>query len=117
MSYKRLTTKGSNYYDDRKVTCAEEDLHKAQWNYKIGLSQSQANNKKLKDRIAELENEIRENAFYSKGYAQGIKNTYEVVIPDKLKQFAEKIKDLFVEDDQIREEIDETLKEFINVDK
>lgn len=22
--YERLTTKGSNYYDDRKVTCAEE---------------------------------------------------------------------------------------------
>ena len=22
--YKRLTTKGSNYYDDREVTCAEE---------------------------------------------------------------------------------------------
>lgn len=22
--YKRFTTKGSNYYDDRKVTCAEE---------------------------------------------------------------------------------------------
>ena len=50
-------------------------------------------NQQLKDRIAELEKEIEENAFYSKGYAQGIKNTYEVVIPEKLKQFAERLKD------------------------
>ena len=47
-------------------------------------------NQQLKDRIAELEKEIEENAFYSKGYAQGIKNTYEVVVPDKLKQFGKK---------------------------
>lgn len=64
-------------------------------------------------RIAELEKEIEENAFYSKGYAQGIKNTYEVVVPDKLKQFAEAVKDLFVEEDEVRTEIDEILKEFI----
>ena len=50
-------------------------------------------NQQLKDRIAELEKEIEENAFYSKGYAQGIKNTYEVVLPDKLKQFAERLKE------------------------
>ncbi len=48
--------------------------------------------KKAEKRIAELEEEIKENAFYAKGYAQGIKNTYEVVIPDKLKQFAERLK-------------------------
>lgn len=98
--------------------------------------------KALKDRIAELETlcnktyedltkeidrlekEIEENAFYSKGYAQGIKNTYEVVIPDKLKQFAERLKEkmgvreymgikykqgVFSEND-----IDETLKEFLD---
>ena len=77
---------------------------------------------RLKDRVAKLEKEIEENAFYSKGYAQGIKNTYEVVIPDKLKQFAEKeieeLKskvnadnvDCFVECKKI---LEETLKEFV----
>ena len=50
-------------------------------------------NKQLKDRIAELEEEIKENAFYAKGYAQGIKKTYEVVIPENLTQFAERLKD------------------------
>lgn len=54
-------------------------------------------NEEKKKRIAELEKEIEENAFYSKGYAQGIKNTYEVVIPDKLKQFAERLKEKFDE--------------------
>ncbi len=52
-------------------------------------------NEEKKKRIAELEKEIEENAFYSKGYAQGIKNTYEVVMPDKLKQFAEMLKEKF----------------------
>ena len=78
---------------------------------------------RLKDKIAELEKEIEENAFYSKGYMQGIKNTYEVVIPEKLKQFAERLinklkdkvdaenVDTFVECKKI---IDETLKEFMN---
>ena len=71
-------------------------------------------------KIAELEKEIEENAFYSKGYAQGIKNTYEVVVPEKLKQFAERLKSkdcsvpvykgfILIEDHAI----DETLKEFI----
>ena len=65
-------------------------------------------------RIAELEKEIKENAFYSKGYAQGIKNTYEVVIPDKLKQFAEKLKEkMTIHYPSTIEAIDETLKEFI----
>lgn len=81
----------------------------------------------LKDRIAELEKEIKENAFYSKGYAQGIKNTYEVVVPDKLKQFAERLKEKFYyvfgnEYEQsvsgfdtkvLIEYIDETLKEYV----
>jgi hypothetical protein len=79
--------------------------------------------RKAQDRIAELETEIKENAFYSKGYAQGIKNTYEIVVPDKLKQFAERLKEtaykstdwshgehpLVVEVDYI----DEVLEEFI----
>ena len=73
-----------------------------------------AENKKLKDRLAELEKEIKENAFYSKGYAQGIKNTYEVVIPDKLKQFAERLKEkITVWYPSTIEAIDETLKGFI----
>lgn len=84
-------------------------------------------NQQLKDRIAELEKEIKENAFYSKGYAQGIKNTYEVVVPDKLKQFAERLKEKFYyvfgnEYEQsvsgfdtkvLIEYIDETLKEYV----
>ena len=68
-------------------------------------------------RIAELEKEIEENAFYSKGYAQGIKNTYDVVVPDKLKQFAgrlkEKVYDIFGDKVIWYDDIDETLKEFI----
>lgn len=79
--------------------------------------------KQQNDRIAELEKEIKENPSYAKGYADGIKNTYEVVIPDKLKQFAEMLKEkmgvreymgvkykqgVFSEND-----INETLKEFL----
>ena len=72
--------------------------------------------KKAEKRIAELEKEIEENAFYSKGYAQGIKNTYEVVIPDKLKQVGERLKEKLFDLGNIVNEndIDETLKEFIN---
>jgi Txe/YoeB family toxin of Txe-Axe toxin-antitoxin module len=75
---------------------------------------------KLKDRIAELENEIKENVFYAKGYAEGIKNTYEVVMPNKLKQFAEGLKENFRKNNlesgiwltNVRI-VDKTLKEFI----
>lgn len=75
--------------------------------------------------INELEEEIEESAFYSKGYAQGIKNTYEVVIPDKLKQFAERLKEKsqksFINVGGLTasaktvtlHDIDETLKEFL----
>lgn len=76
--------------------------------------------RKAQDRIAELETEIKENAFYSKGYAQGIKNTYEIVVPDKLKQFAERLKEKeqikswIVSYDEICNAIDETLKEFLS---
>lgn len=98
------------------------------------LGEVRAENKILKDRIAELEKEIEANAFYSKGYAQGIKNTYDVVLPDKLKQFAERLKDMpfnieftFKESsyedikklanlmkEYLVKHIDKTLKEFIN---
>ena len=61
--------------------------------------------KKAQDRIAELEKEIEENAFYSKGYAQGIKNTYKVVIPEKLKQFAERLKEEFIKSANIQDSI------------
>lgn len=111
----RLSKELDSEWKDRRK--AEEDLHKAQWNYKIGLGQSQSVNKKLKDRIAELEKEIEENAFYSKGYAQGIKNTYEVVVPDKLKQFAERLKERILSTPHILGGegtiIDETLKEYV----
>ena len=69
-----------------------------------------------KERIVELEKEIEENAFYSKGYADGIKNTYEVVMPDKLKQFAERLIDKKIKlGDRFNiYDIDETLKEYEN---
>ena len=84
--------------------------------YERVKADSEMNCLELKDRIAELKKEIEENAFYSKGYAQGIKNTYEVVIPDKLKQFAERLKEISCEmylKKQLHRCIDETLKEFI----
>lgn len=72
--------------------------------------------KKAEKRIAELEKEIKETPSYAKGYADGIKNTYEVVIPDKLKQFAERLKKKLFDLGNIVNEndIDETLKEFID---
>lgn len=79
-------------------------------------------NEEKKKRIAELEKEIEENAFYSKGYADGIKNTYEVVIPDKLKQFAERLKEKYGKScseyyplllELTSEQLDETLKEYV----
>ncbi len=50
-------------------------------------------NQQLKDRIAGLEKEIKENPSYAKGYADGIKNTYEEVLP----QFVERLKEKFKE--------------------
>ena len=79
---------------------------------------------KVKEIKKALEKEIEENAFYSKGYAQGIKNTYEVIVPDKLKQFAERLRkriadtmysrEGYVDYDDTMEVIDETLKALIN---
>ena len=101
----------------------EQDLGQCENGYKLELHTARyqlhsANEdlKKAQDRIAELEKEIEENAFYSKGYAQGIKNTYEVVIPDKLKQFAKMLKEKIFDLGNIVNEndIDETLKEFIS---
>ena len=71
-----------------------------------------------------MEKEIEVNAFYSKGYAQGIKNTYEFVVPDKLKQFAERLIEKLKDNDDVdnvdtfvgcKKLVDKTLKEFINV--
>lgn len=103
---------------DNYAKLKKEDMY---WGYQMGIGMLEHEIDRQKDRIAELEKEIEENAFYSKGYADGIKNTYEVVIPDKLKQFAERLKSkdcsvpihkgfILIED----HEIDETLKEFIN---
>jgi hypothetical protein len=61
----RLCKELNNEWKDRRK--ADEDLHKAQWKYKIGLAQSRKRNKELKDRIAELKNEI----------AKSIKEKYE----------------------------------------
>lgn len=49
----RLSKELDSEWKDRRK--AEEDLHKAQWNYKIGIGQSRKRNQQLKDRIAELE--------------------------------------------------------------
>ena len=89
----------------------------------IKLRRKQINNmesEKVKEIKKALEKEIEENAFYSKGYAQGIKNTYEVIVPDKLKQFAERLRkriadtmysrEGYVDYDDTMEVIDETLK-------
>ena len=53
--------------------------------------------------------------LFTQKAAQGIKNTYEVVIPDKLKQFAERLKEKLFDLGNIvnDNDIDETLKEFI----
>jgi predicted RNase H-like nuclease (RuvC/YqgF family) len=106
----------------------EQDLGQCENGYKLELHTARyqlhsANEdlRKAEKRIAELEKEIEENAFYAKGYAQGIKNTYEVVIPDKLKQFAERLKKkaypfpcaIGVEYAIPYCKVDETLKEFI----
>ena len=78
--------------------------------------------KKAEKRIAELEKEIEGTPSYAKGYADGIKNTYEAMLPQKLENFAERLKeklkekvnadnvDVFVECAKLS---DETLKEFI----
>ena len=90
----------------------KEDMY---WGYQMGIGMLEHEIDRQNDRIAELEKEIEENAFYSKGYAQGIKNTYEVVVPDKLKQFAERLKERILSTPHILGGegtiIDETLKE------
>ncbi len=76
-------------------------------------------NKKLKDRIAELENTIKNNLQYAKGYGEGVKATVEVAYPKKLNEFAERLKEksaysfIFGKKFIVEKDIDETLKEFI----
>lgn len=124
----RLSKELDSEWKDRRK--AEEDLHKAQWNYKIGLGQSRKRNKELKDRIAELEKEnveILERGDYQKGYDEAVKmmkdTAYDCVKEAELKQFAERLKEkleesnfinngLWLVDTQVL--IDETLKECIN---
>ena len=74
--------------------------------------------RKAEERIAELEKEIKENPYYAKGYAAGIKNTYEEILP----QFAERLKEKYGKScseyyplllELTSEQLDETLKEFL----
>ena len=130
----RLSKELDSEWKDRRK--AEEDLHKAQWNYKIGLGQSRKRNKELKNRIAEFENENGELKQHITEVEKGIiniareRNKKEELASkfidsynDSLKQFAEKLKEkleesnfinngLWLVDTQVL--IDETLKEFIN---
>ncbi len=116
----RLTKELDSEWKDRRK--AEEDLHKAQWNYKIGLGQSKSVNKKLKDRIAELEEYIKGNEQDAKAFVNGWHKDLETA----LKHFAERLKEKtrvivdFYKDHADKcfngiseKEIDETLKEFL----
>ena len=101
--------------------------HLREVDYKTMTTLRQANTElnecmdEMQDRIAELEKEIKENVFYAKGYAEGIKNTYEVVMPNKLKQFAKRLKEkcefnrkeYCCEATVSAKDIDETLNEFL----
>ena len=104
----RLSKELDSEWKDRRK--AEEDLHKAQWNYKIGLKQSQSANKKLKDRIAELEKQMCRN----EDLHTATEKLNDTII---LKQFAERLKEISCEmylKEQLHRCIDEILKEFIN---
>jgi septal ring factor EnvC (AmiA/AmiB activator) len=112
----RLSKELDSEWKDRRK--AEEDLRKAQWNYKIGLAQSQKRNKELKDRIAELEkeNEILQGTKDRLTFADRI-NIVNNAVEIKLKQFAERLKEKatrFTIYEAVKiNAIDETLKEFI----
>lgn len=77
--------------------------------------------KKAQDRIAELEKEIKETPSYARGYADGIKNTYKAMLPQKLENFAERLKGKLHDFGDggekgayiTEKDIDETLKEFL----
>lgn len=123
---KSLNCNGCSYKSSRSGECCRNltndiltyinELESENDTLHTNLCEWRKENQQLKDRIAELEKEIKENAFYSKGYAQGIKNTYEVVVPDKLKQFAERLKERILSTPHILGGegtiIDETLKEY-----
>ena len=119
-----LYNAGYRKISEDSVVLSREEYERLNECYKVrAFNKLRAENKQLKDRIAELEKEIEENAFYSKGYADGIKNTYEVVIPEKLKKFAKMLKKKYGKScseyypmliEMTSDDIDETLKEFIN---
>ena len=107
----RLSKELDSEWKERRK--ADKDLHKAQWNYKIGLAQSQNRNKKLKDRIAELE---KENAIKTDTIVDLLKKQ-EFYEKEKLTKFAERIKmEFYYQFDELipsimADKIDETLKE------
>ena len=126
---KRLSKELDSEWKDRMK--AEEDLHKAQKNYKIGLSQSQKRNQQLKDRIAELEKEnerLNKLFTYDKSVRDRCFEFVKDIKEETLKQFAERLKEKFYyvfgnEYEQsvsgfdtkvLIEYIEETLKEFID---
>ena len=87
----------------------------------------QNENQRLKDRAVELENSIKNDLQYAKGYGDGVKATVEVAYPKKLNEFAEMLKgkairrqefigELAIEDIEYvkTQDIDKTLKESIN---
>lgn len=106
----------SEWKDRRKV---EENLHRTQWNYKIGLGQSRRRNKELKDRIAELEKENGELKEHVTEVEKGIINIAKErnkkdelaskfidSYNDSLKEFAERLKNKLFEFFQDNEELD-----------
>ena len=103
-----------------------ERLLNEKWNCQDDLDNYHEENQPLKDRIAELENTIKNNLQYAKGYGDGVKATVEVAYPKKLKQFSERLKEKAIRRQEFigelaidnieyvkTQDIDETLKEFL----
>ena len=97
----------------------EEQISSFNCNTLLQLTEKE--NQQLKDRIAELEKEIKETPSYAKGYADGIKNTYEAMLTQKLENFAERLKEKYGKScseyypvliEMTSDDIDETLKEY-----
>ena len=127
----RNNDNGEDYYDCRdglllvalelinELESENERLMKLQARGGCRVAELGIENQQLKDQIAEIEKEIKENPSYAKGYADGIKNTYEAMLPQKLENFIKRLKekdlsvplhkDFMIIDNKA---IDETLKEF-----